>query len=51
MLHEAKWRKQNNQLKADLARIEVKQRECNQKEKQAQTGQTLKNHQITIARR
>ena len=32
-LHEAKWRKQNNPLKAKLAREEAKQREHNKKEK------------------
>ena len=37
-LHEAKWRKQNNQLK----REEAKQRECNRKDKRAHMGQQLK---------
>ena len=32
-LHEAKWRKQNNQWKAKLAREEARQRERNEKEK------------------
>ena len=28
-LNEAKWRKRNNELKAEKAREEAKQRECN----------------------
>ena len=47
-LHEVKWRKQNNQLKVELAREEVKQRERNKKEKQAQTRQTLKINKLKL---
>ena len=35
MLHEAKWRKQNNQLKAKMAREEAEKRERNRKDKRA----------------
>ena len=35
MLHEEKWRKQSNQLKAKMAREEAKQRERNRKDKKA----------------
>ena len=48
MLHEAKWGKQNNQLRADLAREEAKQRECNKKEKQAQARQTLEINKLQL---
>ena len=48
MLHEAKWRKQNNQLKAETAREEAKQREHNRKKKRAQMGQQLKIHKLNL---
>ena len=35
MLHEAKWRKRNNELKAETAREEAKHRERNRKDKRA----------------
>ena len=47
-LHEAKWRKQNNQLKAKMAREKAKQMEHNRKDKQAQTGPTLKIHKLKM---
>ena len=48
MLHEAKWRKQNNQLKVEMAREEAKQRERNRKDEHAQTGQQLKIHKLNL---
>ena len=48
MLHEEKWRKQNNQLKAKMAREEARQREHNKKDKQAQTGHTFKIHKLKL---
>ena len=47
-LHEAKWRKRNNELKAEMAREEAKQRERNRKDKHAQTGQQLKIHKLKL---
>ena len=48
MLHEAKWRKRNNKLKAEMAREEAKRRERNRKEKRAHMGQRLKIHKLNL---
>ena len=48
MLHGAKWRKRNNQLKAKMAREEAKQRERNRKGKRAQMGQQLNIHKLNL---
>ena len=48
ILHEAKWGKQNNWLKAKMAREEAKQRKRIKKDKHAQIGQQLKIHKLNF---